>query len=43
MVKRLAEVGAEPGALSGDAFGAFQRTEVDKWRQVVKAAGAKVE
>jgi tripartite-type tricarboxylate transporter receptor subunit TctC len=43
MVKRLAEVGAEPGTLSGDAFGAFLRTEVDKWGQVVKAAGAKVE
>ena len=43
IVKRLAEVGAEPGALSGDAFGAFLRTEVDKWGQVVKASGAKVE
>jgi tripartite-type tricarboxylate transporter receptor subunit TctC len=43
MVKRLAEVGAEPGKLSGDAFGAFLRAEVEKWGQVVKAAGAKVE
>jgi tripartite-type tricarboxylate transporter receptor subunit TctC len=43
VVKRLAEVGAEPGALSGAAFGTFLRTEVDKWGQVVKAAGANVE
>ena len=43
MAKRLAEVGAEPGTLSGDAFGAFLRSEVDKWGQVVKTAGAKVE
>jgi tripartite-type tricarboxylate transporter receptor subunit TctC len=43
MAKRLAEVGAEPGKLSGDAFGAFLRTEFDKWGQVVKAAGARVE
>ena len=43
MVKRLAEVGAEPGTLSGEAFAAYLRTEVDKWGEVVKAAGAKVE
>ncbi|HEY8337370.1 MAG TPA: tripartite tricarboxylate transporter substrate binding protein [Tardiphaga sp.] len=43
MVKRLADVGAEPGTLSGDAFGAFLRAESDKWGQVVKTAGAKVE
>lgn len=43
VVKRLADVGAEPGTLSGDAFAAFLRTESDKWGQVVKTAGAKVE
>ena len=43
MVKRLADVGAEPGTLSGDAFGAFLRTEVDKWGEVVKTSGAKVD
>ncbi|UZE47552.1 Bug family tripartite tricarboxylate transporter substrate binding protein [Rhodopseudomonas sp. P2A-2r] len=43
MVKRLADVGAEPGTLSGNAFAAFLRTESDKWGQVVKTAGAKVE
>jgi len=41
--KRLADVGAEPGASSGDAFGAFLRMESRKWGQVVKAAGAKVD
>ena len=43
MVKRLADVGAEPGTLSGDAFAAFLRAESEKWGQVVKTAGAKVE
>ncbi|WPO39043.1 tripartite tricarboxylate transporter substrate binding protein [Tardiphaga sp. 42S5] len=43
MAKRLADVGAEPGTLSGDAFAAFLRTESEKWGQVVKTAGAKVE
>ncbi len=35
MVKRLADVGAEPGTLSGDAFAAFLRSESEKWGQVV--------
>lgn len=43
MTKRLADVGAEPGTLSGDAFGAFLRSESDKWGQVVKTAGVRVE
>jgi tripartite-type tricarboxylate transporter receptor subunit TctC len=43
VVKRLADVGAEPGALSGDAFASFLRAESEKWGQVVKTAGAKVE
>lgn len=43
MVKRLADVGAEPGTLSSDAFAAFLRAELEKWGQVVKTAGAKVE
>ncbi|MGM4921727.1 Bug family tripartite tricarboxylate transporter substrate binding protein [Tardiphaga sp. 804_B3_N1_9] len=43
MAKRLADVGAEPGTLSGDAFAAFLRAESEKWGQVVKTAGAKVE
>ena len=43
MAKRLADVGAEPGTLSGDAFAAFLRAESRKWGQVVKTAGAKVD
>jgi tripartite-type tricarboxylate transporter receptor subunit TctC len=43
MAKRLADVGAEPGTLSGDAFATFLRTEARKWGQVVKTAGAKVD
>jgi tripartite-type tricarboxylate transporter receptor subunit TctC len=43
VAKRLADVGAEAGGLSGDAFGAFLRAESEKWGQVVKTAGVKVE
>jgi tripartite-type tricarboxylate transporter receptor subunit TctC len=42
-VKRFADIGAEPGTLSGDAFGAFLRAETDKWGKVVKTSGAKVD
>jgi tripartite-type tricarboxylate transporter receptor subunit TctC len=41
--KRLADVGAEPGTLSGAAFDAFVRVESAKWGEVVKTAGVKVE
>jgi tripartite-type tricarboxylate transporter receptor subunit TctC len=43
MAKRLADVGAEPGTLSGEAFDAFLRSESEKWGDVVKTAGVKVE
>ncbi|WP_315838314.1 tripartite tricarboxylate transporter substrate binding protein [Bradyrhizobium prioriisuperbiae] len=43
VVKKLAEVGAEPGALSGAAFATFLRAEADKWGKVVTTAGVKVE
>ena len=43
VVKKLAEVGAEPGTLLGVAFGAFLRTEAEKWSKVVTTAGVKVE
>jgi tripartite-type tricarboxylate transporter receptor subunit TctC len=42
-VKRFADIGAEPGTLSGDAFGMFLRVETDKWGKVVKTSGAKVD
>jgi tripartite-type tricarboxylate transporter receptor subunit TctC len=41
--KKLADVGAEPGTLSGNAFGTFLRAEADKWGKVVKTSGAKVD
>lgn len=42
-VKKFAELGAEPGDVTGDAFGTFLKTEADKWGKVVKASGAKVD
>jgi tripartite-type tricarboxylate transporter receptor subunit TctC len=37
--RKLSDVGAEAGSLSGDAFGAFLRSETDKWGKVVKDSG----
>jgi tripartite-type tricarboxylate transporter receptor subunit TctC len=39
LVKKLAEIGAEPGSLSGSEFGAYLHAEADKWGKVVKDAG----
>jgi tripartite-type tricarboxylate transporter receptor subunit TctC len=39
MVQKLSDVGAEPGALSGDAFGAFLHAESEKWGKLVKDSG----
>jgi tripartite-type tricarboxylate transporter receptor subunit TctC len=41
--KRLAELGAEPGAVFGDAFGQFMTDETAKWSKLVKASGATVD
>ncbi|HET7093397.1 MAG TPA: tripartite tricarboxylate transporter substrate binding protein [Thermomicrobiales bacterium] len=41
--KRFAELGAEPGRVSGDAFGAFLRAETAKWSKVIKESGATVD
>ncbi|MET4207588.1 tripartite-type tricarboxylate transporter receptor subunit TctC [Bradyrhizobium sp. LA2.1] len=41
--KRLAELGAEPGAVFGDAFGQFMTDETAKWGKLVKASGATVD
>jgi tripartite-type tricarboxylate transporter receptor subunit TctC len=43
LVKKLADVGAEPGALSGNEFGAFLHAEADKWSKVVKEAGVVIQ
>ena len=37
--KKLSDVGAEPGSLSGDAFGSFLRAETEKWGKVIKESG----
>ena len=41
--KRFEELGAEPGTLSGDAFGSFIGTETTKWVAVVKESGARAD
>jgi tripartite-type tricarboxylate transporter receptor subunit TctC len=41
--ERLATLGAEPGAMTVDAFGRYIRDEVTKWAKVVKDSGATVD
>ena len=41
MKERLDKAGAEVRAMSSEQFGAFIRTERDKWAKVVKESGAK--
>ena len=43
MRARLATEGAEAGGGSPEEFGAFFRSEIDKWAKVIKAAGIKLE
>ncbi|OOG58162.1 tripartite tricarboxylate transporter substrate binding protein [Polaromonas sp. C04] len=40
---RLKGLGMQPGNLTVDQFAAFQKAEVDKWAQVIKAANLKLE
>lgn len=42
-VDQFRRVGAEPSATTPEQFGAYIRTETEKWRKVVKAAGIKPE
>jgi tripartite-type tricarboxylate transporter receptor subunit TctC len=37
--KRLTELGAEPGAISGDAFGKYLADETVKWAKIIRASG----
>ncbi|MFN3854529.1 MAG: Bug family tripartite tricarboxylate transporter substrate binding protein [Phreatobacter sp.] len=39
IIARFAELGAEPGTVSGAAFGAFLKAESEKWSGIVRAAG----
>ncbi|MCP3387288.1 tripartite tricarboxylate transporter substrate binding protein [Bradyrhizobium sp. CCGB12] len=41
--KRLAELGAEPGTVFGEAFGRFMTDETAKWGKIIKASGAIVD
>jgi tripartite-type tricarboxylate transporter receptor subunit TctC len=43
MQDKLKGFGMEPSSLTIPQFAAFQKAEVDKWAQVIKAAGVKVE
>jgi tripartite-type tricarboxylate transporter receptor subunit TctC len=43
LVKKLADVGAEPGALSGREFGAYLHAEADKWGKVIEDANVVIQ
>jgi tripartite-type tricarboxylate transporter receptor subunit TctC len=43
LAKKLADVGAEPGSLSGSEFGAYLHSETDKWGKVVKDANVVIQ
>jgi tripartite-type tricarboxylate transporter receptor subunit TctC len=38
--QRFAELGAEPGAVTGDAFGKFLAEETEKWTKIIRESGA---
>ena len=40
---RLVEEGADPAAGTPEKFGAFVRSEYEKWRTVVRESGAQVD
>jgi tripartite-type tricarboxylate transporter receptor subunit TctC len=41
--KRFDELGAEPGTVSGAAFGKFLADETAKWTKIIRESGAKVD
>jgi len=41
--KRFDELGAEPGSVSGAAFGKFIADETAKWTRIIRESGAKVD
>jgi tripartite-type tricarboxylate transporter receptor subunit TctC len=43
LAKKLADVGAEPGSLSGSEFGAYLHAVADKWGKVVKDANVVIQ
>lgn len=38
--RRFSDLGAEPGAVFGDAFGQFLTDETTKWGKIIEASGA---
>ena len=40
---RLAELGSTPLAVSPDQFGAFVKSEIEKWEKVIRLSGTKVD
>ena len=43
IVKRFAELGSEPGTADEKQARAFIKTEVDKWAEVIRVSGARVD
>ncbi len=43
MKARLTELGAEPGNISGAAFGKFLADDAAKWTDIIRISGAKME
>ncbi|WMT74356.1 hypothetical protein [Bradyrhizobium sp. Ash2021] len=41
--KHFTELGAEPGTLSGEAFGKFLADETAKWTKIIRESGAKMD
>jgi tripartite-type tricarboxylate transporter receptor subunit TctC len=41
--KRLTELGAEPGTISGEAFGKYLAEETAKWSKIIRASGVTAE
>jgi tripartite-type tricarboxylate transporter receptor subunit TctC len=43
IIKRIRELGAEPGTAFGNGFAAFMDAETKKWAEVIRTSGAKAE
>jgi tripartite-type tricarboxylate transporter receptor subunit TctC len=43
MIRRIHELGCEPGTVFGQDFGAFMQAETAKWSEVIRASGAKAD
>jgi tripartite-type tricarboxylate transporter receptor subunit TctC len=43
MKARLTELGAEPGTVSGAAFGKFLAEDTAKWSELIRISGVKMD